>query len=148
MSSKELAYLEQQKQHVPVCRTMRILLVDDDRAVRKTVRNMLERAGHGVVEAENGLEGIERLKSDRIELILTDLVMPVMDGLNFIKTAHCLIPSVKIIAMSGGARTGSTDLLETAMDCGATMTVQKPFTSVELQSAIDQCGGTTRLSPI
>lgn len=102
---------------------------------------MLRRAGHDVTECENGLNGIARLRAGHVDMVLTDLVMPAMGGVEFIKKARLLSPQLKIIAMSGGGRTGNTDNLQAARQLGACATLHKPFTSAELQSAIEQCFG-------
>jgi CheY-like chemotaxis protein len=118
---------------------MQVLLVDDDPNARKVLCKMLQRAGHHVIEGENGLEGIARLRAAAVDLVLTDIVMPAMDGIEFIKMARQLTPSLKVIAMSGGGRTGNQDYLQAASRQGANVTLHKPFTSADLQSAIEQC---------
>jgi CheY-like chemotaxis protein len=120
---------------------MRVLLVDDDANARRITRRMLERSGHVVAESENGLHGVAQFRAASFDLVVTDIVMPVMDGLEFIKTARQLAPSVKVVAMSGGGRTSSTDYLETARLHGASATLHKPFTLTDLTDSIDQCFG-------
>ena len=118
---------------------MRVLLIDDDMNVRNVVSKMLRRAGFAVVEGENGLRGVTLLKANPVDLVLTDMVMPVMDGIEFIKTARQLNPLLKVIAMSGGGRTCNMDHLQAAREVGACATLQKPFTSRDLLSSIQQC---------
>jgi CheY-like chemotaxis protein len=81
---------------------MLVLLVDDEPVIRQMVRRMLHQAGHEVVEGANGQEGLQRLEALAVELVLTDIVMPVMNGIEFIKQARLLPPSLVMIAMSGG----------------------------------------------
>ena len=79
----------------------RILLVDDDNAVRLLLRAVLERWGHSVVEAGNGAEGLRCYRAAPTDLVITDIQMPVMDGLQMIKELRGDFPTAKIIAMSG-----------------------------------------------
>ena len=79
----------------------RILVVDDDKAVRLLLRAMLERRGHFVVEAENGDEGLRYYRAAPTDLVIVDIQMPVMDGLQMIKELRGDFPTAKIIALSG-----------------------------------------------
>jgi len=79
----------------------RILVVDDDTAVRLLLRTVLERRGHAVVEAENGAEGLQYYRAAPTDLVITDIQMPVMDGLQMIKELRSAFPTAKIIAISG-----------------------------------------------
>src|SRR5919109_531956 len=79
----------------------RILVVDDDNAVRLLLRTLLERRGHSVVEAANGAEGLQHYRAAPTDLVITDIQMPVMDGLQMIKELRGDFPAAKIIAISG-----------------------------------------------
>jgi len=79
----------------------RILVIDDDNAVRLLLRAVLERRGHSVVEAANGTEGLWCYRAAPTDLVITDIQMPVMDGLQMIKELRGDFPTAKIIAMSG-----------------------------------------------
>jgi CheY-like chemotaxis protein len=79
----------------------RILVVDDDKAVRLLLRAVLERRGHSVVEAENGDEGLRHYWAAPTDLVITDIEMPVKDGLQMIKELRNACPTAKIIAISG-----------------------------------------------
>lgn len=79
----------------------RILVVDDDKAVRLLLRAMLECQGHSVVEAENGDEGLRYYRAAPTDLVITDIQMPVMDGLQMIKALRGDFPTAPIIAISG-----------------------------------------------
>jgi two-component system, cell cycle sensor histidine kinase and response regulator CckA len=80
-----------------------ILVVDDEPTIRTLIAMILNAAGHNVVPASNGLEGISLYRSSprRFDLILTDLVMPVMDGIQFVKLVRATNPNAKIVCMSG-----------------------------------------------
>lgn len=118
---------------------MQVLLIDDDPEVRKVVSRMLNRAGHQVIEAVNGLDGIARLQPGAVDLVLTDIMMPGMNGLEFIEIARQLYPSMPVIAMSGGGRTSNTDYLQQARELGSKGVLRKPFTTAELQVVLDAC---------
>ncbi len=115
---------------------MLVLLVDDEPVIRHTLRKMLQRAGHEVVECANGLEGLRHLEERAIELVLTDIIMPGMNGIEFIKHARLLRPSLNMIAMSGGGRIDNTDHLQAARAHGASATLHKPFRADDLYQAI------------
>ena len=84
----------------------RILVVDDDKAVRLLLRAMLERRGHSVVEAENGDEGLRYYRAAPTDLVITDIQMPVMDGLQMIKELRALFPQPRSL-LSRAKRAGS-----------------------------------------
>ncbi len=113
-----------------------ILLVDDEEAVRYTLRRMLERAGHDVFEATNGREALIALKSKRADLVITDIVMPVKEGTETILELRRRDPSLKIMAISGGGRTGNMDYLDVASRFGADYTLAKPVRMQELLDAV------------
>lgn len=118
---------------------MRVLLIDDEPMVRKIVRKMLERAGHDVVEVENGRVGLERLESVSFDLVMTDIIMPEVEGIEVLTRIGEQFSAIKVIAMSGGGRTGNIDFLKVAGNLGACATLQKPFTYDALLKAIDHC---------
>jgi two-component system, chemotaxis family, chemotaxis protein CheY len=115
---------------------MLVLLVEDEPVIRQMVRRMLQQAGHEVVEGANGQEGLQHLEALAIELVLTDIDMPVMNGIAFIKQARLLRPSLIMIAMSGGGRTDGIDHLQAACAHGASATLRKPFRAADLRQAI------------
>lgn len=114
-----------------------ILLIDDDDQLRVMIRRMLESAGHTVVEASNGREGFHRYRDVQPDLILTNLIMPEQEGLETIQAIRRLAPDAKIIAMSGGMRSGALDVLEVARHFGAQVALHKPFSRNELLTAIN-----------
>lgn len=102
-----------------------ILLIDDERSIRSLLRAVLEGESHHVVEAPNGRVGLKLYRERSFDLIITDLTMPEMDGLNLISELTRSFLSVKVIAMTGGSESGSR--LATAKLLGARSTLQKPF---------------------
>ena len=99
----------------------RILVVDDDQVVRLFLRAVLERQGHSVVEAENGDEGLRYYRAAPADLVITDIQMPVMDGLQMIQELRSAFPTAKIIAISGDR--GRLTAAQTFSQC----TFEKPL---------------------
>lgn len=83
----------------------RILVIDDDASIRFLLRGLLEMQGYDVIEAENGSEGLQCYWAESPDLVITDMQMPVMDGMQLILELRRACPRAKIIAMSGGQRT-------------------------------------------
>jgi DNA-binding NtrC family response regulator len=121
---------------------MRVLLIEDDASVRRLVRRMLERGRHEVTEADNGRAGLDHLGSGAFDLVITDIVMPEMDGIELLIEVRKRHPALRVIAMSGGGRTGHMDFLGSAEMLGASAVLQKPFTFDVLATAIRRAGVT------
>lgn len=119
----------------------RILLIDDDDAVRLVLRTSLELMGHSVAVASNGREGLEVAMAEKFDLVITDLIMPEKEGIETIQDLHRRQPSLKIIAMSGGGRGNAADYLPLAGLLGANRTLAKPFSHEELEQAVGEVLG-------
>jgi CheY-like chemotaxis protein len=121
----------------------RILLVEDDDAVREILRKALVAAGHEVDEASNGDVALAAYRRQAADLVITDLVMPEKDGLETIMELRRIDPAVRIVAMSGGGRTlGPGQLyLESARALGARQILSKPFTVGALLKAVAEALG-------
>jgi CheY-like chemotaxis protein len=78
-----------------------ILVVDDDRLNRKLISEVLRKQGHRVVEACDGALALEILQILRFDLVITDFVMPRLDGLKFVEHLHSLQPRMPIVFMTG-----------------------------------------------
>lgn len=115
----------------------RILVIDDDPAILKIVRKILERAGHEVLEAGDGEKGLRLARQEAPDLIITDLLMPEMEGIETIQSLRDELPDVKIIAMSGGGAMGTDTYLTDAEILGAHRAMAKPFTPEELVEAVE-----------
>lgn len=115
-----------------------ILLVDDDAAVRKTVRLLLERATHTVVEAADGRGALSCLGTAHFDLVVTDLNMPEMDGIEVLMALRARGVGVPVVAISGGGRMPKELLLKSAGALGAVTTLAKPFALSELRSAVEE----------
>src|SRR5438105_11786267 len=112
----------------------RVLVVDDETSVRLAVRMILENAGHTVVVAECGHDAVSAIEAFSFDVLLVDIFMPGMDGLETIKIFRESAPEVPIIAMSGYALRGETtpDFFRRALDLGAALCLCKPFQGREL----------------
>ncbi|MFZ5790434.1 MAG: response regulator [Pseudomonadota bacterium] len=117
----------------------RILIIDDEEAVRLTLRQILQHAGYDVVEAENGAVGLARMREKSADLVITDIIMPEMEGVETVTAMRKEFPAVKLIAMSGGGRTGNFNFLGAALKLGAAKVLQKPFNRVALLDAVREC---------
>ena len=108
----------------PIERPVRILVVDDEEGVRGFLRTVLEEAGYGVLEAGDGKQALQVLAASPVELVITDLVMPEVEGLETVRALRRDYPSVGIIVISGAAR-GS--YLRVAETLGAHAALSKPL---------------------
>lgn len=121
----------------------RILIAEDDEAVRALVRRALELDGHAVVTAEDGGEALDRLQAEggRFDLLLSDIRMPVMDGIALALTAARDFPALRILLMTGYAeqRERAHGLEAIIQDV-----VQKPFTLAEIRRAVAAALGAPR----
>ena len=109
-----------------------IIIIDDDNAVRGTMRVILERAGYQVIEAADGQDGIERYRDAHADLVITDLFMPGIDGIETIQTLRNEFPDARILAVSGGGSVDAEGPLTDARLLGADATLAKPFAIDEL----------------
>src|SRR6476659_8660715 len=100
----------------------RIMVVDDDAGIRRTLQILLSKAGYEVVQARDGLEAVRLWRDRGGDLVITDLHMPEKDGIETIVELLSFSPGIRIIAMSGGGQTKRLDLLANAMMLGAVLT--------------------------
>lgn len=119
----------------------RILLIDDDEDVRRTLVRMLETAGHEVHEAADGDSGIELCNKVLPQLVISDILMPEKDGIETIMTLKRDHPGLRILAISGGGRSGAMDFLDMARALGADEALQKPFRRAELLDLVNRLLG-------
>jgi two-component system chemotaxis response regulator CheY len=112
----------------------KVLIVDDSALTRRSLRQILETAGCEVVEAENGLDALERYFLDKPDVVLLDLVMRGMYGLEVLQKIRELDPSARIVVVSADVQTSSQDL---AGEAGAAAFINKPFDKTEILSALD-----------
>jgi CheY-like chemotaxis protein len=109
-----------------------VLVVDDEDQMRKLIRLVLQQESHTVMEASNGKNAIKAFQGAGIDLVVSDVVMPDMDGLELIKAIRKNHPRVKILAISGAGKEGPGLYLNIAKQFGADAILMKPFTPAEL----------------
>ena len=123
-------------------RVTRILVMDDDDAVRDATAMLLEAKGFEVVAVADGRSGIAAVEAGSFDLVVVDLFMPGMDGLETTKAIRRLDPSVPIIAVSGFMlgdwRLKMPNFEAIAAEAGAYFTLYKPFEPAVLFDAIDE----------
>ena len=118
-----------------------VLLIDDNSQVRQTVRHILESWKLNVIEAADGKIGLALFCSHKPEFVITDIVMPEMDGIETIRKMRAIDPQAKIIAMSGGGDDKYPDPLALATELGAIAVLEKPFRRLQLRAAVDEVLG-------
>lgn len=119
-----------------------ILVIDDEQQLCNAIRQFLEHDGHRVTLAANGDEGLERYRSGRPDLIITDVLMPGKDGVEVLAEIRRRDHDTPIIAISGGRRSLTTAFnLDSTSLVGANRTLAKPFTRAQLQEAVRACLG-------
>jgi CheY-like chemotaxis protein len=121
----------------------RILIVDDDGAVRATIKLLLERAGHSVVAASDGRSGLALFEAGDFDLLFLDIFMPGMDGIETMRLVHQQQPLLPIIVISGNPNLSeqgdAPDFLTMAIKLGAISSLQKPFRPAALLEAVAGC---------
>lgn len=116
----------------------RILVIDDDEHVRRFLLKACSRWGHQVSGAADGLAAVQLMETESYDLIITDIHMPAMDGIEIMTFLRERASRVSILAISGGwAGRGKEDVLVDAELLGADAVLSKPFSLDELRSTID-----------
>lgn len=116
----------------------RILIVDDDVSVQGSLQRILERAGHEVRVAMNGLQALQILAEAAPDLVITDVLMPEMDGIELIGKLTAHDPPIPVVAVSGGGKLPKEVMLDTAGALGAVHTLEKPFEVEDLLAIVDE----------
>jgi len=114
-----------------------ILIVDDEPGIRELLGMILESAGYSVVAAVDGIEAPKIMESRPIDIVITDLLMPERDGIEFITEIRQKYPDVKIVAMSGGGHIARDSYLRIAKNFGAHCLLEKPFSQAGVMKAIE-----------
>lgn len=114
-----------------------ILIIDDNEKVRVLLREALQRAGHEIREAGDGVTGMRLFATHKFDLVITDIVMPEQEGIESIRKIRALDKTTPIFAISGSG-SGASTYLETAKFLGATRTFEKPFRIPEILAAVEE----------
>lgn len=120
-----------------------VLIIEDDEFVQKMLQQTFERAGYDVATAGNGAKGIKLYDSkldlmDPFDVVITDLIMPEMEGIETISKLRKRDPDVKVIAISGGGRNKPEDYLQLAKKLGAKRIFTKPVDREALLTAVTE----------
>jgi CheY-like chemotaxis protein len=129
----------------------RILIIDDDEAVRKATVIVLEARGFDVVAVENGPAGVEAVKNWPFDAVIVDIFMPGMDGFATTRAIHQLSPATPIVAVSGfmfqGRCPAMPDFHPMAIEAGAVATLYKPLRPNELVQTLTAAIGSRSVQP-
>ena len=112
----------------------RILLAEDDDSMRGFLERALERAGYEVVSHDNGRDALDQLQNEQFSLLLTDIVMPLMDGIELARRAGEIAPSIKIMFITGFAAVTLNNGVQTPPDARV---LSKPFHLKDLVREVD-----------
>lgn len=113
-----------------------VLVVDDDLSYRLFMRQVLELAGFTVIVESNGRLALRWLEEQPVAVLVTDLVMPEIEGLELIELVKHGFPDIRVVAVSGGGPQGGGAYLRFARLVGADATLRKPFSGSELIEAV------------
>lgn len=113
-----------------------ILIIDDDEAVLGLFTYFLKSRGYTVLCAADGREGLRLVETARPDLVITDIMMPEMDGMKMIQNLRNKSPDLPVIAISGGTRSNTLDFLADTSLFGACRVFEKPVSLQDLLAAV------------
>ena len=113
----------------------KILVVDDSNMSRRTLRKILEPAGHEIIEAEEGIVALERYFLDKPDLVFLDLTMIGMYGMDVLKKLREMDPQARVIVASADIQSSTREMVDAG---GASAFINKPFTSDKVLGAVSK----------
>ena len=113
--------------------TAKVLIVDDSAMSRRMVRRILEQGGYSVIEAEEGVTALETYFLEKPDLVLLDLVMTGMNGLDVLTKLRELDPSARVVVASADIQSSTRRMVE---DAGARSFINKPFVPEQVLSTV------------
>jgi CheY-like chemotaxis protein len=116
----------------------RILMVEDEKYSRSMFVQLLRERGYEVFEADNGLTGMQQLREQTVDLVVTNMIMPEMDGVETIVAVRSRYPAVKILAISGSGFNHADSCLKIARALGAHKTLAKPLDPTEFLRTVEE----------
>jgi CheY-like chemotaxis protein len=129
----------------------RILIIDDERDVRDSIKSVLDLAGYMVHTADSAADALDQLERNPMDLVITDIIMPKINGVQAIESIREKFPLVRIIAISGGGNFGvaayqptairTNAYLASAEMAGAQLVLTKPFEADDLLEAVEKLLG-------
>lgn len=130
---------KEEKESVKRTRPLEILVADDVEEITELIRRWLEEAGHSVTPASSGREVIALVQQRRFDIVVTDIVMPGVDGWDAILAVGRIRPETRILAISGGGKLMPVEAcLRVAKGVGADLVLKKPFRQAEFMAAVDK----------
>ena len=112
-----------------------LLIVDDEESYRNVLKVIFSAEGYAIQTAENGSRALERLKTDKFDLIISDVRMPDMDGIALLEAARGACPDIGVVLMTAF---GTIDTAREAFKLGADDFIQKPFNNEELKLIVNR----------
>ena len=116
----------------------KILVVDDEAPMRRLLKEVLSQDSHEVREASDGAQACAMFRDEPADLIITDLRMPEIGGIDLILKLRRDYPASRIIAISGGGTDGRVDYLDVARQIGVSQVISKPFQISVLRDAVGE----------
>jgi len=117
---------------------IKILVIDDEEQIRALLSSLFEMEGYEVIAATDGKDGMTLFDAHSPDLVITDIVMPDMEGMEVIRTLKKKSPSVPVIAISGGGINASHEYLYIASKIGAAKIFEKPVRKKVLLEAVKE----------
>jgi two-component system response regulator (stage 0 sporulation protein F) len=111
----------------------KVLIVDDQFGIRILLNEVLQREGYDTYQAANGLQALEIVQDNKPDLVLLDMKIPGMDGIEILKRLKVIYPDIKVIIMTAY---GELDMIQEAMDLGAITHFAKPFDIEDIRAAV------------
>jgi DNA-binding NtrC family response regulator len=119
----------------PMKKRIRILVVDDCDALRRTTALLVKESGYSPIEARNGLEAIKVFEKEKVDMIITDFNMPMMNGEGLILSIKKINPSIPIAVVTA---TEDRDVIPRLLSIGACKVIKKPFSFEQIQEVIER----------
>ncbi|MCP4549843.1 MAG: response regulator [bacterium] len=119
----------------------RVLVIDDEQSICSMLEGCLIDAGYTVDSALNGRQGLQKIREHQPDIVITDIVMPEMEGMEMIREVRLNYPNIPIIAISGFSGLANLDYLDIAKCLGAGKVFAKPISNRKLLEAIDELLG-------
>lgn len=116
----------------------KVLVVDDDPGIRSAVRRTLVAVGHEVWDVPGGSEALTLLDVVPFDLIITDVYMGAVDGMELLVRVQQMGLRIPIVVITGGGHASADDILDMAKRCGAAETLDKPFTPRQLRETVER----------
>ena len=119
----------------------RILIIDDNADLGMVLRAHLQNAGYPTTVVETARAGLALIEDDEVDLVITDVLMPEVDGIELLRSVKRSRPALPVIAMSGGGQIAARDLLDMIGQLGADRVLQKPVRRSDLLAAVESLLG-------